>query len=153
MTAKIVLFPSPCCDLPDAIDSSEAFSVTWDAFGRPVKIDPEFERLTGVPAADCYNGNWIERVHPDDVHAYVRKRHQALGAGRPFKGTLRFMTDAGIYVQLTVQTVPVLDERGRITRWSGCVTFRSSDLVQLLKAAQAACLFAWGIGQLVTSSL
>ncbi|HYX31626.1 MAG TPA: PAS domain S-box protein [Oligoflexus sp.] len=84
--------------------------------GQLTYFNHQWTLYTGQPV------EWLlqkvfETVHPDDLDRLVMARTQALALGRPNVSELRLRDAKGLYNWHSLNTVPLLNDRGEILAW------------------------------------
>jgi PAS domain S-box-containing protein len=86
-------------------------------------VNRKFDELTGESTtAKTVGVAWIQRLHPDDREAAVRRWAQCLESGEPFQMEHRFLAHDGEYHWQLSRAIPILDEGGSIMKWIGTAT-------------------------------
>jgi len=65
---------------------------------------------------------WADLVHPEDLPAAAEHWATALGSGSPYQTEFRLRRHDGIFRWHVARAVPILDAKGKITRWVGTNT-------------------------------
>jgi two-component system CheB/CheR fusion protein len=94
-------------------------------------VGPQWEKYTGVPAADLVGYAWLELLHPDDRERARAGWNAALKASSDFIIEFRVRERNGEYRWFQSRTVPIRDAQGVVVKWYGSSTdihaFKSPD--------------------------
>jgi PAS domain S-box-containing protein len=83
---------------------------------------PSWSAFTGRPAELLQGRGWLESVHPDDREATVEAWTRATKEGTVYQIEHRVRDAQGVYHDMSVRGVPILDENGAIQEWVGAHT-------------------------------
>lgn len=112
--------------------------IVWSALPDGVVdyVNPRFIEFTGLGSA---GGQPVDpspggtACHPQDVEGALAAWRHALEHGEPYAGEYRLRAADGTWRWFTARALPVLGERGRVTRWIGAAT----DVTDLVTARVA----------------
>jgi formate hydrogenlyase transcriptional activator len=89
-----------------------------DAGGTAIFVNQPVLEYTGLSVDEVSAGNFrAHALHPEDVERLREERTKALDAGIPFQNEQRVLRRDGKYRWFQIRYNPLLDERGRATRW------------------------------------
>jgi len=118
-------------------DLSEALpQILWAARpdGTVDWINREFERYTGLSAADFAPGEWLRAVHPDERAAMLANWDAARERGHAYSAEFRLWCAAlDCWRWHIARARPHLNEAGEITRWYGT----ANDVHEIREAQEA----------------
>ncbi|HEX9049641.1 MAG TPA: ATP-binding protein [Anaeromyxobacter sp.] len=89
------------------------------ADGTPEYVNPAWTAYSGLDLAASVEQGWFRVVHPDDVPAVRETWLRAKASGKPEQVELRYRAADGGYRWFLSRLAPILDARGRTTRWIG----------------------------------
>ena len=90
-----------------------------DSQGRVISDSPSWRAFTGQSVEE-YNGNrWLDAVHPDDQILAASKWQEAVVSQENVDMEYRLQSNTGDYRWNNIKAIPILDTKGRITKWSG----------------------------------
>ncbi|WP_185020741.1 PAS domain-containing protein [Histidinibacterium lentulum] len=90
-----------------------------DAAGVVVADSPSWRAYTGQTLDKWLGYGWLEAVHPEDRAFAERQWRQAVAGRKLVDAEFRLRSPNGDWRWTNVRAVPVLDDRGNITKWSG----------------------------------
>ncbi|MCB2047388.1 MAG: PAS domain-containing protein [Novosphingobium sp.] len=108
---------------------------------RPNGLTDYFNQVwidyTGEPAEASYGSGWLDFLHPDDRAPTGECWREAVESRKTYEIEYRLRNAEGEYRWMLARGVPMLDDRGEVTRWFGSCTDideskRSSELLEIL---------------------
>jgi PAS domain S-box-containing protein len=115
--------------------------IVWvaDADGMHVSNSPGWQEFTGQSHGQIPDPGWSEAIHPADRAEAIRAWEASVGSGAPYLSEFRVRRHDGLYRDMLVRAVPVLDASGQIVEWVGThtdITEQKSAQEQLRRANQ-----------------
>lgn len=95
----------------------------------------QWERYTGVPAAECQGDGWKKSIHPEDCERVLTTWTHAVKSGHEVEFDVRLRGRDGTFRWFKTRAVPLRDDAGHVSKWF--VT--STDVNALVQAEQALC--------------
>jgi PAS domain S-box-containing protein len=98
--------------------------IVWvgNAEGDQMGNVPEWQAFTGQSPQEALGSGWADAVHPDDRELTLQAWQHAIRTGSTFSIEHRLRRSDGIYRNMAVRAVPVLDDSGQIVEWVGTHT-------------------------------
>jgi PAS domain S-box-containing protein len=103
--------------LKEAIDTIPTLITSWTPDGKRDFVNAAWERFTGVPRMEALGTEWSTIVHPDDIELGESRWLNALTKGEPLQIEQRLRRTDGEYRWHFVESVPLRDDKGKVTRW------------------------------------
>jgi two-component system, sensor histidine kinase and response regulator len=100
-------------------------------------LSTQWEKYTGVPAAEHLGSRWMEAIHPDDRERVRYCWTEAVAGRADYDVEFRIRRADGEYRWFKARGVPVRDSAGEIVKWFGTCT-DISDLRQTEEALRQA---------------
>lgn len=88
---------------------------------RCVYVNPELERICGLPAERCLGFGWLSVVHPADREAVLAEVEETRRAGLDFAREFRLLRPDGAERWVRVQTASITASDGQVQRRVGLV--------------------------------
>ena len=91
-----------------------------------------------MPLEKLLGWGWTDRIHPDDVEAFLQKMREAFARGNSFEEPSRVRRADGVYRWMLHRKVPRSDADGRLIKWHGSsidIDDRKRAEEQLIKSA------------------
>ncbi len=96
-------------------------------------VNREFQKITGLSAAESMSGGWASCLHPEDLEEIRARWQKSIDRKSPSKGQFRLLRKDGLLLWVIVETVPEFDEDGVLVAFFGTLT----DITELVSAEQA----------------
>jgi two-component system, cell cycle sensor histidine kinase and response regulator CckA len=107
----------------------------WDAGHDVSYVNPRWEEIAGMPAAEAMGQGWLLCVHPEDRESLVRAWSEATSAGRSYSYEHRLITAAGSTIWVHSLARPIKSSDGKTAGYVGTVEditeFRQARMDQL----------------------
>jgi len=99
-------------------------NIVWESNqdGRITKELPSWAAYTGRQFDEYRDSGWIEAFHPADQDRILQAWRDALQTKQEFKGEARIRRHDGIYRDVEIYGVPVLNSDGELREWIGTYT-------------------------------
>jgi PAS domain S-box-containing protein len=120
--------------------------IVWTARpdGKIDYLNRRWAEFTGLPQT-VSNDAWDQLLHPDDAKTAHQRWAASLESGLPFDMEIRLLDRRRqSYRWHLIQTIPVTDEAGRVTRWFGT----STDIHEPKRAEESARFLAQASAEL-----
>lgn len=101
------------------IELTGQYAWSTAADGTVVADIPLWRALTGQSYEQVKGWGWLEALHPDDRERATRSWHNALEHISQYEVEYRVLRHDGVYRDLLVRGVPVLDSSGHLSEWVG----------------------------------
>ena len=88
----------------------------------PTEDMPSWRAFTGQSVEQAREWGWLDAIDPDDRARVAAAWRQALSDQTPYEIEFRLRRADGIYRDVLVRVVPVLDEQGHLREWAGAQT-------------------------------
>ncbi|MGE5611710.1 MAG: PAS domain S-box protein [Bacillota bacterium] len=114
--------------------------VVWatDARGEPSETFTSWKDFTGQSPEEARQGHWIDAVHPADRERVKRIAAGRLSHNQPTEVEYRLRRHDGVYRDMAVRAVPVMDQNGRVREWVGiCTDITDRKRAERWQAAQS----------------
>jgi PAS domain S-box-containing protein len=95
---------------------------TLDGNGKPIQINKQYTKYSGLTLKDVEENKFIEMVHPEDRTRAMTARNKGIERGMPFYMEYRFRSLKGDYNWFLVNMTPLKNENGTIIKWFGSAT-------------------------------
>jgi PAS domain S-box-containing protein len=95
---------------------------TVDPQGNVTFLSRAWYEMTGSTPPRWQGEEWLELIHPDDLHAVRRNWRRSTETGEPYAGTRRIRVRDGTYHTTSYRAVPVRDAEEVILFWVGVDT-------------------------------
>jgi PAS domain S-box-containing protein len=119
------MWPTPDADFEALLSNVPAvfYADTHEVEPRGLYVSSNAGAVLGADAAlfTREQGQWWERVHPDDVDALRTAWLRAFARVEPYVLTYRFRRDDGSTIWLREHAVPVRGPDGMVEHWQGMV--------------------------------
>lgn len=103
-----------------------------NAAGENTRVNTAFTKLFGYTSEQCYGMGWVQLIYEDDRDRVMRELMYAIKDKRAYRVPARYVTSAGVVIQVRVFAQPQLDgPGGRLIGWFGSV-----EVMQAPKAVQ-----------------
>ena len=112
-----------------------------DAGGQCTFVNPEWERIAGIPFHEALGGGWKKVLHPEDRAKICEEWARAIDGQRGFDAELRFCRPDGETRWIYARGVNIRSETGSISGYVGTVediTDRKKVEVEIARARDAA---------------
>ena len=96
-------------------------------------LSTQWEKYTGVPAAEHLGWRWMEAIHPDDRERARQCWTEAVAGRADYDVEFRIRRADGEYRWFKARGVPVRDSAGTIVKWFGTCT----DITDLRQTQEA----------------
>ena len=96
-------------------------------------LSTQWEKYTGVPAAEHFGWRWMEALHPDDRERARLCWTEAVAGRADYDVEFRIRRADGEYRWFKARGVPVRDSAGKIVKWFGTCT----DITDLRRTQEA----------------
>ena len=109
--------------------------------GRLSGRQNSWERFTGQTPEQYEGFGWVNAVHPDDRGSALRAWQAAVGSCTTFDTEYRLRRSDGVWRNMSVCGVPVIEENGSIREWVGTntdITLRKQAEEELQMAKESA---------------
>ena len=113
-------------------DSEERFRVmaetvpnviyTATPAGRFDFINQRFYAFTGTTAGSALHYGWLQAIHPRDMSEVKTSWREAVQTGQPFTAEFRLRAADGNFRWFVARARPILDAKGKISKWFGAAT-------------------------------
>ena len=90
-----------------------------DADGRATFMGPSWMRYTGRKRDALLGNAWYEAVHTEDVPALMRAFRQSAMANQGFRRKLRMRRNDGVYCGMVIESLPQIDDDGKLYGFAG----------------------------------
>lgn len=100
--------------------------------GKIDYINPQWQEYIGNPPGQITSDNWMELIHPDDVHENEELWRHSLATGEPFQFEHRLRRNDGKYIWHITRAQALRDDNDAITGWVGS----STDIEDIRKTRQ-----------------
>ena len=126
------------------VESSAAIIWTTTPEGRLRDGQRSWARFTGQTAEEYQGAGWLNAVHPEDRSSALQAWQKAIATQTAFDTEYRLRRSDGVWRNMSICGVPVLDEQGNIREWVGTnndITERKQaqeDLQTAKESAEAA---------------
>jgi PAS domain S-box-containing protein len=96
-----------------------------------IKDVSSWKLFTGQTDAEIKGGGWADALHPEDRDAVSARRADAIPKGKPYEVECRLRRYDGVYRDIDVRNVPVLNPDGSVREWiSACVDITERNQAQ-----------------------
>ena len=96
------------------------YGVWWaDRDGRPEYVSPTFLSLLDMSMEEVRAYGWSRRIVQEDAEAATRKWLNCVQTGTPWDHIFRISDGEGRIRTVLSRGLPVMDEKGRISSWTG----------------------------------
>jgi PAS domain S-box-containing protein len=117
--------------------------IIWDMppQGEFVADQPGWRAFTGQTREQLLGWGWLEAVHPEDREATRRVWRESLAAHKPTQVEHRLRRHDGVYRNMLVRAVPVLEADGTLREWVGIhrdITAQREDEAERARLLQRA---------------
>ncbi|MCI0418112.1 MAG: ATP-binding protein [Acidobacteria bacterium] len=93
-----------------------------DADGRCLYVSEHWCEVSGLSGEEAKGDGWVRAVHPEDRDCVVSGWQEAVRMRKSFKAEFRLQHPSGKTIWVFGQSVPELDESGKVTGHVGAVT-------------------------------
>lgn len=99
-------------------------NIVWESGpdGRIVKVLPSWATFTGRKFDEYRGFGWLEAFHPADREPMLHAWQDAVQAQREFRGEARIRRFDGLYREVEVHSIPMLNADGELREWIGTYT-------------------------------
>lgn len=122
-----------------AMSESSPFGIfVTDGNGDDLYINPAYERITGMTAAEAYGGRWSNGVHPEDRERVVRDWQACLAKQIVYDADYRYQHKDGRVVSAHIKAAPLFDSAGKMRGYVGMledITERKQSEQRVLELA------------------
>lgn len=103
-----------------------------DAESNAIYMNPRWEQIAGIPAAEAMGSGWLKVIHPDDREELGREWHDAIATGRMFSYEHRQVTPQGETIWVHASANAIRNPNGTIMGFVGAV----EDITELHQSRQ-----------------
>ena len=103
-------------------DAIPQLAWSTDADGVNDYLNARWAAFTGMPLERIGRDGWGDIVHPDDLPALLAAWRSSLDSGKPYEIEHRLLHHSGEYRWMLNRALPLLDRKGKVTRWMGTLT-------------------------------
>jgi PAS domain S-box-containing protein len=104
------------------IEATAAIVWTTTAAGEFLPPQPAWSAFTGQSEEEYSGTGWIEPIHPDDREETISVWRAALQNRTKYEVEQRLRCHDGVYRQMLLRGVPILDSDGGVREWVGTHT-------------------------------
>ena len=105
--------------------------------GYNIYCNQQWLDYSGLTQETARGWSYRDKLHPDDVGAFVSKWNEVSKTGAPMDAEVRFRRHDGVYRWFLIRAVPVRDASGNIVKWFGTNTdIDDRKRTELLRATE-----------------